>query len=218
MCDTRRRRRDLSSYHDQLTPAQRDALAGVVRNQAHRTCLRETGASPLTKSNYLLLFSEERLLEHHAEAFVLRFAQHPITNGVAEGLHSKIMSIKRKGRCLMLRSSETANEDAQVVYVSQWPQLLTDKREEQAKVDRRAISYTGAMRSRVATDVSQTRARRLAAMTPAERITLARRLGDEGVAAYMTTHGVDRRTAIVRIKATHQVGRRPSRCTAADES
>ena len=27
---------------------------------------------------------------------VLRFAKHPITNGVAEGLNSKIMSIKRK--------------------------------------------------------------------------------------------------------------------------
>lgn len=27
---------------------------------------------------------------------MLRFAEHPITNGVAEGLHSKIMSIKRK--------------------------------------------------------------------------------------------------------------------------
>ena len=27
---------------------------------------------------------------------VLRFVNHPITNGVAEGLNSKIMSIKRK--------------------------------------------------------------------------------------------------------------------------
>jgi transposase len=29
-------------------------------------------------------------------AGVLRFAKHPITNGVAEGLNSKIMSMKRK--------------------------------------------------------------------------------------------------------------------------
>ena len=29
-------------------------------------------------------------------AGVLRFVKHPITNGVAEGLNSKIMSIKRK--------------------------------------------------------------------------------------------------------------------------
>ncbi len=74
------------------------------------------------------------------------------------------------------------------------------------------------MRSRVATEVSRTRARRLAAMTPAERVALARRLGEEGVTSYLMTHGVDRRTAILRIKATHQMGRRPSRCIATDES
>ena len=34
-------------------------------------------------------------LKRHLEG-VLRFAQHPVTNGVAEGLNSKIMSIKRK--------------------------------------------------------------------------------------------------------------------------
>jgi hypothetical protein len=51
-------------------------------------------------------------------------------------------------------------------------------------------------------------------MTPAQRVALALRLSDEGLAAYMTTHGVDRRTAIRQIKATHQVGRRPSRCAA----
>ena len=73
------------------------------------------------------------------------------------------------------------------------------------------------MRSQVATDVSRTRARRLAAMTPAERVALAMRLGGEGIAAYMTTHGVDRRTAIMQIKATHRVGRRSSRCSVANE-
>ena len=36
-----------------------------------------------------------RMLKSHL-AGVLRFAKHPITNGVAEGLNSKIMSIKRK--------------------------------------------------------------------------------------------------------------------------
>jgi transposase len=34
-------------------------------------------------------------LKRHLDG-VLRFVQHPITNGVAEGLNSKIMSIKRK--------------------------------------------------------------------------------------------------------------------------
>ena len=35
------------------------------------------------------------MLKRHLDG-VLRFAKHPITNGVAEGLNSKIMSIKRK--------------------------------------------------------------------------------------------------------------------------
>jgi transposase len=36
-----------------------------------------------------------RMLKSHLPG-VLRFVKHPITNGVAEGLNSKIMSIKRK--------------------------------------------------------------------------------------------------------------------------
>jgi hypothetical protein len=52
-------------------------------------------------------------------------------------------------------------------------------------------------------------------MSPAERIALAEKLGEEGIAAYMTTHGVDRRTAIARVKAIRRRGRRPS--AAADE-
>jgi len=195
-----RRLESLGAYYDRLTPAQREALAGVamdmwepyiqatrtrlpdgdgrivfdrfhimremtkavdtVRKQEHRAFLREDGDSPLTKTKYLWLFSEEHLPERHAEAFaavqalelkvgrawaikeglrtlwtyrqpaavrrffdhwyawairsrldpvkkvarmlqrhlagVLRFVKHPITNGVAEGLNSKIMSIKRK--------------------------------------------------------------------------------------------------------------------------
>jgi transposase len=35
------------------------------------------------------------MLKNHLNG-VLRFVKHPITNGVAEGLNSKIMSIKRK--------------------------------------------------------------------------------------------------------------------------
>ena len=195
-----RKTESLGGYYDQLTPEQRDALAGVamdmwepyiqatrtrlpggdarivfdrfhimremtkavdmVRRQEHRTFLREDGESPLTKTKYLWLFNEDHLPERHADAFaavqalelkvgrawaikealrtlwtyrqgaavrrfydrwygwairsrlepvkkvarmihrhldgVLRFVQHPITNGVAEGLNSKIMSIKRK--------------------------------------------------------------------------------------------------------------------------
>jgi hypothetical protein len=74
------------------------------------------------------------------------------------------------------------------------------------------------MRSKVAEAVSRERRARLAAMTPAERVALAERLGQEGLATYMATHGVDRRTAIARIKATHRIGRRFSACAVADES
>jgi hypothetical protein len=73
------------------------------------------------------------------------------------------------------------------------------------------------MRSKAARDAARSRARRLAAMTPAERVALAERLGEEGIAAYMATHAVDRRTAIARIKATHRLGRRHSPAAAADE-
>jgi len=54
-------------------------------------------------------------------------------------------------------------------------------------------------------------------MSPAERVDIAHRLGEQGVAAYMITHGVDRRTAITRIKATHRLGRRHSSCAAAGD-
>jgi hypothetical protein len=73
------------------------------------------------------------------------------------------------------------------------------------------------MQSKAARAVSESRALRLAALPPAERVALAERLGEEGIAAYMAAHGVDRRTAIVRIKATHRLGRRHSPSAAADE-
>jgi hypothetical protein len=54
-------------------------------------------------------------------------------------------------------------------------------------------------------------------MTPAERVALAERLGDEGLAAYMRTHGVDRRIAVARIQATRRLGRPRSGCAQTDE-
>jgi hypothetical protein len=61
------------------------------------------------------------------------------------------------------------------------------------------------------------RAARLAALTPDERIRLVSRLGEEGIASYMSIHHVDRRTALARIKATRQLGRRRSAAAEADE-
>ena len=72
------------------------------------------------------------------------------------------------------------------------------------------------MVSRSAEAGEQARADRLARMTPAERVDLAFKLGEQGLAEYMATHGVDRRTAISRIRATRRLGRRPSASADAD--
>lgn len=71
------------------------------------------------------------------------------------------------------------------------------------------------MASKIAREQRAHQAERLAALTPAERVAIAERLGRDGLASFMTTHGVDRATAITRIKATRRLGRRPS--TSADE-
>ncbi|MBA2301249.1 MAG: hypothetical protein H0W08_01295 [Acidobacteria bacterium] len=73
------------------------------------------------------------------------------------------------------------------------------------------------MGSKAAREAAQRRSRRVAAMSPAERVALAHRLAEAGIAAYMLTHGIDRRTAVARIKATRRLGRRHSACDAADE-
>ena len=54
-------------------------------------------------------------------------------------------------------------------------------------------------------------------MTPADRVILVLRMREVGVASFMASHGVDRRTAIARIKATRHKGRRPSACGEADD-
>jgi hypothetical protein len=73
------------------------------------------------------------------------------------------------------------------------------------------------MPSAVAHAVSQEQRAQIAAMTPADRVALALRLGEEGLAAFVALHGVDRQTAIARIRATRRVGRRPSASADADE-
>ena len=73
------------------------------------------------------------------------------------------------------------------------------------------------MRSRSVLSSARGRAQRLAAMTPEQRILLAERLGEESLTTYMSVQGVDRRTAVARIKATRRMGRRPSRAADVDE-
>lgn len=60
----------------------------------------------------------------------------------------------------------------------------------------------------------QARADRLARMTPGERVDLAFKLGEQGLAAFMAMHGIDRPTAVSRIQATRRLGR--PRSAAAD--
>ena len=66
------------------------------------------------------------------------------------------------------------------------------------------------MPSKTATDLRQRQFERYAAMTADERVALALRLCEDGLAAYIATHAVDRRTAVARIRATRRLGRRPS--------
>jgi hypothetical protein len=64
--------------------------------------------------------------------------------------------------------------------------------------------------SRVNQATIAARRERHLAMSPAERVALAERLGAEGLAAFMATSGLDRRAAVQRIKAANRLGRRPS--------
>jgi hypothetical protein len=66
------------------------------------------------------------------------------------------------------------------------------------------------MTSRVARGVREAQLARFAAMTPAERVVLARRLGENDLRSYMINNGVDRPTAIAHVKRAHRAGRRPS--------
>ena len=73
------------------------------------------------------------------------------------------------------------------------------------------------MRSRSAAAIAERRAARLAALTPEARVRLAIRLSEDGLASFMATHGLDRRSAVARIKATRRLGRRPSASADQDE-
>ena len=73
------------------------------------------------------------------------------------------------------------------------------------------------MHSKTAADVARRRAERIATMTPGERVQLAGRLAEEGIAGYMTVRGVDRRTAVRQIKATRRLGRPRWVCAEFDE-
>ena len=69
--------------------------------------------------------------------------------------------------------------------------------------------------SHVNDEVRRERQERIARMTPAERTALARKLGEEGLAAFMAAHRMDRGAAQASIRRSRRVGRR--RSPSADE-
>jgi hypothetical protein len=56
----------------------------------------------------------------------------------------------------------------------------------------------------------------IAALTVAERVQLALRLGEESLAIYMAAQGVDGDTALRDLRKRNQIGRRRSRCLQED--
>lgn len=70
--------------------------------------------------------------------------------------------------------------------------------------------YTQRMRSKLADELRREQRERFAAMTPEKRAAISERLGDEWIANYMSSHGVDRGTALRAVRRSRRAGRRPS--------
>jgi hypothetical protein len=68
------------------------------------------------------------------------------------------------------------------------------------------------MRSNLAEQLRIEQRERFARLTPAERVALTEQLGEEGLAEFMATSGLDRAAAIAAIRKTRRAGRRRSRC------
>ena len=66
------------------------------------------------------------------------------------------------------------------------------------------------MRSKVAEEVKREQREQIAAMTPAQRVALARRLGEEALAMIMAAHHLERHSAIRQIRRSRSVGRKRS--------
>lgn len=78
-----------------------------------------------------------------------------------------------------------------------------------------ACRYTLRMRS-VADGLREDTRRRVAALSPSERVALALALGEADVRLYAATNGVSRIEARRRLRAGRQVGRLKSRCCRED--
>jgi hypothetical protein len=71
------------------------------------------------------------------------------------------------------------------------------------------------MRS-IADELREEDERAVAALTVAERVQLALRLGEESLAIYMAYNGVDRDAAMQHFRSRNQTGRRRCRCLQGD--
>lgn len=80
------------------------------------------------------------------------------------------------------------------------------------RTEHRAGVYSAGMRSKLAEQLKKEQRERIARMTPAERLALTERLGEEGLAEYMSANRLDRVAALLAIKRSRRAGRRPSRC------
>lgn len=67
----------------------------------------------------------------------------------------------------------------------------------------------------VADELRREQFERFAKMTPAERVAMSERLGEEGLAAFMSANRLDLKSALAAIRRSRRAGRRPSAC--ADE-
>ena len=68
------------------------------------------------------------------------------------------------------------------------------------------------MKSKLAERLKEEQRERFARMTPAERVALTERLGEEGLAEVMSVNRLDRAAALRLIRRSRQLGRRYSRC------
>jgi hypothetical protein len=68
------------------------------------------------------------------------------------------------------------------------------------------------MKSKLAEQLKSEQRERFARMTPAERLALSERLGEEGLAEFMSANRLARVEAVRMIQQSRRIGRRPSAC------
>lgn len=64
----------------------------------------------------------------------------------------------------------------------------------------------------VADDLREEQVRAILALTPAERMRIAEKLGEEGLRFFMSTNALTREEALRRIEEVRRLGRTPSAC------